>query len=266
MSQSIARIRLTPDERRALELCGITLVEQLLAAEPSRIGKDLEAAHEAFPQKVPFITPERLAAIIREAAAFCRPGSGSTEAAASEHPARQASDGATTPGKFMQGGRETAETQDNGDFAEAAPRHHKTQHKGLDNYHATHPKALVCASLFLLLSIVSFFLLLYCCAMLLLHLEPFMHAAIPLGAMLLFFCAYMVSLGKSLCTICRGRMISVFSSKRSNHAHYIPLLGHTIPAACAVLFTSSTVCPHCGTRQNIFSGARPPSKSKYQRK
>lgn len=266
MSQPINSLSLKPEERRAFELCGITLVEQLLAADPSRIGKDLEAARETFPEKVPRITPERLAAIIREAAALSRTDSVTPQPAASEHPARQASDGETTPGKIIRGEGETAATQDNSDFAEAAPRHHKTQHKGLDNYHATHPKALVCASLFLLLSIVSFFLLLSCCAMLLLHLEPFMHAAIPLAAMLLFFCAYTLSLRNSLCTICRGRMISIFSSKRSNHAHYIPLLGHTIPAACAVLFTFSTVCPHCGTRQNILSGTRPPSKSKYQRK
>lgn len=266
MPQSISRIRLTPDERRAFELCGITFAEQLLAADPSRIGKDLEAAREAFPQKALLITPERLAAIILEAAALCRLGSGATEPAGPAHQVRQASVGETAPGKLMQGRRATAGPQDNGDFAEAAPQPHKTQHKGLDNYHAAHPQALVCASLFLLLSIISFFLLLSCCAMLLLHLEPFMHAAIPLAAMLLFFCAYMFSLRKSLCTICRGRMISIFSSKRSNHAHYIPLLGHTIPAACAVLFTFSTVCPHCGTRQNILSGARPPSKSKSQRK
>lgn len=145
----------------------------------------------------------------------------------------------------------------------AAPRRRRT--KGLDNYHAAHPVALVLASVFLLLTLLGALLLVIASVYMMMDEEPPLPALGILIACAVTGIAYLLCLTRCQCVICRGRMCSVFSHKRGRHAHYVPLLGHTIPTAFAILFTLSTVCPHCNTRQSIIGGFRPASRFHHHR-
>lgn len=287
MNTTLDSFHLNRSEQKALELCGISRLSQLAAASPDQLSRDLAAAERLFPDQALRVSLERLTDICRAAQqALAEAASEGVpmqkESPALREPERPRTTAAPAPAQSPAHAAASAKTAEaaagtqhpapaqrvrpsrRGTGEEFAPapashRRHRTE-KGLDNYHAAHPVALVLASIFLLMTLLGALLLVVASVYLMMDEEP------PLPALgIIIGCAvtgiaYLLCLTRCKCVICRGRMCSVFSHKRGRNAHYIPLLGHTIPTAFAILFTLSTVCPHCNTRQSIVGGFRPASR------
>lgn len=273
MNTTLDSLHLNRSEQKALELCGINRLSQLAAASPEQISRDLDAAERLFPDQALRVSLERLTDICRAAQQAL------AEAASEGVPMQKGSPAPAQAPAHAEASAKTAEaaagTQHPApaqrvrpsrrgtgeEFAPAPVSHHRHRmEKGLDNYHAAHPVALVLASLFLLLTLLGALLLVVASVYLMMDEEPPLPAPGIIIGCAVTGIAYLLCLTRCKCVICRGRMCSVFSHKRGRHAHYIPLLGHTIPTAFAILFTLSTVCPHCNTRQSIIGGFRPASR------
>lgn len=220
---------LTPEERREISLCGITLDQQLAQANPDTLYRELQTASQLLPGLTSIhLTRLRLNQICQEAAAHCQ----TNQAPGSTH---------HVPQEELRQLRKL----------ESTPSPERPKQKGLDRHPALHPiTLLITATLILLLALSSLGLILES-TYLVLGIEPPVDIILALSIYAALWLLYLVSLLGCRCIICRGRMCSFFTSKRSVHAHYIPLLGHTIPAACSILFTGRTICPHCGTLQLI---------------
>ncbi len=292
MQTTLASLNLSRSELKALEVCGINRLSQLAAASPEQLRRDLDAAEKLFQDANLNISIPRLHDICRAARQtqssasslnnrteeearkqhFSRP----SQAEPSEAPpqplpsyAREAklseksnlTAAAPVAPAPMQAKQVSAKKESDEEFAQAAPAHRRrSKERGLDNYHAAHPVALVLASLFLLLTGAGALLLIIASFYLMMDEEPPLPALWILISCVVTGVSYLLCLTRCQCVICRGRMCSVFSNKRGRHAHYVPLLGHTIPTAFAILFTLSTICPHCNTRQSIIGGYRPSSR------
>lgn len=223
---------LTQEEQHELALCGVTQDVQLAQADPRRLMAELELATKLLPNTTKSLTEARLQHI-------CRQARGETVDALAE-PRKQPKDWGELP------------------ITRIEHQTSKTRTKGIDRHHAAHPFALVFAAALLLLLVAA------TAGMIIIGAYGALTGEIPplplgllLGIYVVLWASYLLAIHKARCVICRGVMCSIFSSKRSVHAHYIPILGHTIPAAFSILFTLRTICPHCGTLQLIIGGARP---------
>lgn len=290
VNTTLDSLNLDRSEQKALEICGINRLCQLAAASPEQLSRDLAAAERLFPDQPLSISLQRLTDICsaaRQALAEADPAGHPMQPddavpKAPEQPGHAQTQTATTPQEAPIPSAPSAKTSEPAaeakpsappqrlhssrrgtgeEFAPAPVSHHRHRtQKGLDNYHAAHPVALVLASLFLLLTLLGALLLIVASVYLMMDEEPPLPAPGIIIGCAVTGVAYLLCLTRCKCVICRGRMCSVFSHKRGRHAHYIPLLGHTIPTAFAILFTLSTVCPHCNTRQSIIGGFRPASR------
>lgn len=240
---------LSREEQHALALCGITRDAQLAGADPERLHNELNLAAQMLQSATAGgLSLDRLQRICQEARERCNVPSAPHQGAKKQEihwddlPLLKTTD-SPSQGKPTKGkGKAT---------------------KGIDRHHAAHPSALFFSALFLILLVIATagiaVLLGYGAIFGELPTIPIVPAA---GIYVLLWVCYILSIIRARCVICRGIMCSLFTSKRSIHAHYIPLLGHTIPAACSILFTFRTICPHCGTLQLLIGGARPPHTRK----
>lgn len=228
---------LTQEEQRELRLCGITQDEQLAKADPERISTELDMAAKLLSNTTRVLSAERLQQICLLA---------------------QAQLGITVESGSPSARRKQLEDWGELRMVRSEVMYRKPQAKGIDRQHAAHPIALFFASLFLLLLVAATVNMVVFCAYCALFGEvPTNELLLMLGGYAVLWVCYLLSIRRARCVICRGTMCSIFTSKRSVHAHYVPLLGHSIPAAFSVLFTFRTICPHCGTLQLLIGGARP---------
>lgn len=231
---------LTQEEQRELSLCGVTQDIQLVEADPKRLIAELDLAAKLLSRTARVLTTERLQHICQQA----REELGVT---LEKPPVRM-----KQPGDW-----------DNLPLARQESVFRKPQTKGIDRQHTAHPIPLFLAALFLLLLVAATGCLAVFCGYCALFGEvPGSSLLLTLGLYAGLWICYLLSILQARCVICRGTMCSIFTSKRSVHAHYIPLLGHSIPAAFSIIFTFRTICPHCGTLQLLIGGARPRHRSK----
>lgn len=239
--------QLTPDEKKDLELCGITTAEQLQRVSPEQLWQDLQKMVQYFPQHRLCITRERLEELCQ-----------STIPADAAEPMPQKPE----PTSGLRIVRQPAQTHLRHNRGEELP-------EGLADLHGVQKAerlsrrshSIRCKNPFLtyLGAFTTLLLLIPLSAFIVIplliiqgvltneYLLPVVLAVVATAI------PYVIISRFTSCPVCHINLYSFRDFPRNKSAHKIPLLGYTFGTALHVFFCLNFYCPACGTRMRIFS-------------
>ncbi len=262
MAKNSTIAALSADERKLLELCGITQDTQLARIGPAALMRDIKTAANIFADEeheIPDIS--RLEYICRQAAAAMKLPQSNADALWENVGGRRMhndvthSDEPETLRYSAATGRMLVDDQLDTRQAISLDARRK-QEDPRDFSHAIcsqHPFAIYLGAWATLFVVAAVIVLLLSVAGLLIGIELERPTALILASGLtaaVLFYAIMVSMAS--CSTCR---VSVFSFRRypkHRKAHHIFLLGYTIATALYTIFFFRYRCPSCGTPQKLF--------------
>ncbi len=254
---------LMEDERKLLELCGITTDEQLARIDPQVLQLDIEKAAHFF------VRPHSSIPSLERLETLCR------QAAISVQNSREAGSLGGRSGQIMLGklsysstnlpanrerkrlsaatGRLLETDEGASQATELDERRKKDNPRSFSHaICSSHPLATYLGAWFTCLVIIGVIALLVVVFGLLVDIEIGASSRLVAAAVLLVIAIYAYLLRRALCSTCR---ISIFSFRRyprHRDAHYIPLLGHTLATALSIIFLFRYRCPSCATPQKLF--------------